>query len=243
MPRKSVDVSPPVRKTQDRSTETRMRLVECAIECLAEMGYAGATTPVIAERANVTRGALQYHFASRTDLDMAVIDHVANELNFKLDAESLAGRPIEERVRQVIDTYWATFSSRTFRAALHIWLAITNDPSLAAPLRAHMQGMSEAIEGTWGTLFNDLGRTPEELRTMRHVAMGAARGFAVELIFHPGEKGVRERELLTRMVMSQLQPVAPGDRPARASSKREPARTPSREPTRAPRRKPAAPHK
>ena len=48
---------PSPRRVQERSVETRARLVECAIECLAEQGYAGATTPLIAQRAGVTRTA------------------------------------------------------------------------------------------------------------------------------------------------------------------------------------------
>src|SRR3546814_13069479 len=57
------------RRTQEeRSAETRESLVAAAIEVLAEVGYVAATTAAIAERASVSRGAIQYHFESKTDL-------------------------------------------------------------------------------------------------------------------------------------------------------------------------------
>ena len=39
---------------QDRSRATRQRLLEAAIECLAEVGWSGSTVSVVAERAGVS---------------------------------------------------------------------------------------------------------------------------------------------------------------------------------------------
>lgn len=231
MPKLQTPARPP-RKTQERSVETRTRLVECAIECLGELGYAGATTPVIAARAKVTRGALQYHFASRAELDVAVIDHVAQELNFRIDAEALATRPLEERVRAVIGKYWHIFTSPTFRAALHIWLSVTSDQALAKRLQEHLDGVKDAIDKTWQSLFRDCGRTAEELSTIRHVAMGSARGFGVELIFHPGEPGIKEQELLVAVTLAALRSF-----PARTAANATPlARAAAKRPAGAARR-------
>ncbi|MFC8454028.1 TetR family transcriptional regulator, partial [Kitasatospora sp. NPDC057223] len=41
---------------QDRSRATRRRLLEAAVECLAEVGWNGSTVSVVAERAGVSRG-------------------------------------------------------------------------------------------------------------------------------------------------------------------------------------------
>ncbi|MGW2845829.1 TetR family transcriptional regulator, partial [Streptomyces sp. NPDC001274] len=40
---------------QDRSRATRKRLLEAAVACLAEHGWAGSTVSVVAERAGVSR--------------------------------------------------------------------------------------------------------------------------------------------------------------------------------------------
>ena len=60
-----------------RSTDTRHRLVESAIETFAELGYEGATTRLLAERAGVNLPAIQYHFGGKEGLYRAAIEHIA----------------------------------------------------------------------------------------------------------------------------------------------------------------------
>ena len=49
------------RRTQaQRVAETRGRLLDATVECLAEIGYARMTTGDVAERAGMSRGAQLY---------------------------------------------------------------------------------------------------------------------------------------------------------------------------------------
>ena len=78
--------APRTRRSQEqRSAETRERLIVAAIECIERVGYVEATTTLIAQQANVSRGALQHHFATKADLIVAVIDRVSEELNLRFD--------------------------------------------------------------------------------------------------------------------------------------------------------------
>jgi AcrR family transcriptional regulator len=59
----------PVRRTQaERRATSRARLVEAALTCLAERGYAGATLPEIVRQAGMSNGALWRHFPSKAEL-------------------------------------------------------------------------------------------------------------------------------------------------------------------------------
>src|SRR5690348_17797036 len=71
---------------QDRSRATRQRLLEAAVACLAEHGWAGSTVSVVAERAGVSRGAAQHHFPTREDLFTAAVEYVAEERSTALRA-------------------------------------------------------------------------------------------------------------------------------------------------------------
>ncbi|WP_158726597.1 TetR/AcrR family transcriptional regulator [Tomitella fengzijianii] len=62
----------------------RRQLVECAIEVIAEVGLARASTVRIARRAGVSRGVLTYHFRDRGELIDQVIARV-----YELGAETL----------------------------------------------------------------------------------------------------------------------------------------------------------
>ena len=53
------------RLQEERSAETRGRLLDATVACLHEFGYAGTTTTEIARRAGVSRGAQVHHGAAR----------------------------------------------------------------------------------------------------------------------------------------------------------------------------------
>src|SRR5271169_5670622 len=60
---------------QRKSVQTRVAILEAAIDCLEKHGYRRTTTQVIAEIAGDSRGAMLHHYATRQDLIAAVIDY------------------------------------------------------------------------------------------------------------------------------------------------------------------------
>ncbi|MEU2022528.1 TetR/AcrR family transcriptional regulator [Streptomyces sp. NPDC016469] len=109
---------------QDRSRATRRRLLEAAVACLAEHGWAGSTVAVVAERAGVSRGAAQHHFPTREDLFTAAVEYVAEERSAALRAV-----PDQDRaavVAALVDLY----TGPLFRAALQLWVAASNEEQL-----------------------------------------------------------------------------------------------------------------
>ncbi|MEU7378253.1 TetR/AcrR family transcriptional regulator [Streptomyces albidoflavus] len=114
---------------QDRSRATRQRLLAAAVACLAERGWAGSTVSVVAERAGVSRGAAQHHFPTREDLFTAAVEYVAEERSTALRALAPQGRA--EVVEALVDLY----TGDLFRAALHLWVAASDEPQLGARVR------------------------------------------------------------------------------------------------------------
>ncbi|GAA0627414.1 TetR/AcrR family transcriptional regulator [Streptomyces crystallinus] len=114
---------------QDRSRATRQRLLEAAVACLAEHGWAGSTVSVVAERAGVSRGAAQHHFPTREDLFTAAVEYVAEERSSALRALGPTDR--HTVVASLVDLY----TGPLFRAALHLWVAAANEPQLHARVR------------------------------------------------------------------------------------------------------------
>jgi AcrR family transcriptional regulator len=113
---------------QDRSRATRQRLLEAAVSCLAEHGWAGSTVSVVAERAGVSRGAAQHHFPTREDLFTAAVEYVAEERSTALRALFPQGAAGDRRavVAALVDLY----TGPLFRAALHLWVAASNEDQL-----------------------------------------------------------------------------------------------------------------
>jgi AcrR family transcriptional regulator len=57
-------------------TARRAQIVECAIDTIAEVGYANASMERIAKRANISRGLISYHFAGKDELMAQVLTTV-----------------------------------------------------------------------------------------------------------------------------------------------------------------------
>ncbi|MCD0483778.1 TetR/AcrR family transcriptional regulator [Streptacidiphilus sp. ASG 303] len=122
---------------QDRSRATRRRLLEAAVECLAEYGWAGSTVAVVAERAGVSRGAAQHHFPTREDLFTAAVEHVAEERLSAVRGQ-LAAAPDDgaSRTGTVVEVIVRMYTGELFRAALHLWVAAAREEALRARIVA-----------------------------------------------------------------------------------------------------------
>lgn len=181
---------------QDRSRATRQRLLQAAVACLAEHGWAGSTVSVVAERAGVSRGAAQHHFPTREDLFTAAVEYVAEERSTALRALFPEGAAGDRRA--VVGALVDLFTGPLFRAALHLWVAASNEDQLrprVTELEAHvgrethriaveLLGADEARPGTRETVqgFLDMARglglanllTDDTARRERVVAQWAA---------------------------------------------------------------------
>jgi AcrR family transcriptional regulator len=192
------------RSQEQRSAETRERLIVAAIECIERVGYVDATTTLIVEHANVSRGALQHHFATKADLIVAVIDRVSEELNLRFDVAALAAAPLEKRVAAIVDGYWDVFMGASFRAVLGISLSIAGEPALAKRLADCLDEARESYGAVWQELFRDVGRSNAELAAIRRVVMSAARGFGVLKMLQPNGNHDRDRKTLYAIALREL---------------------------------------
>ena len=115
---------------EERSRATRLRLLEAAVGCLVEFGYAGTSTTLVSERAGVSRGAQLHHFPSKAALLAAAVEHLATVRGEELVARVAAVPPGDRR--QVLRTLADHFTSPVFDAALELWVAARTDPELKA---------------------------------------------------------------------------------------------------------------
>ncbi|MGW1669425.1 TetR/AcrR family transcriptional regulator [Streptomyces sp. NPDC002324] len=160
---------------QDRSRVTRKRLLEAAVSCLAEHGWAGSTVSVVAERAGVSRGAAQHHFRTREDLFTAAVEYVAEERSLALRALFPEG-PTDRRavVAAVVDL----FTGPLFRAALHLWVAASNEEQL----RTRVTELEARVGRETHRIAVDLLRADETVPGVRETVQGLldmARGLGL----------------------------------------------------------------
>jgi TetR/AcrR family transcriptional regulator, regulator of cefoperazone and chloramphenicol sensitivity len=142
----------PTRRTsapRKRGDDTRAKIIDETVRCIAEEGFAAATAKHVAERAGVTWGVIQYHFGDRNGLLMAVVDDGVARLLASLTSADVSELPLRQRIEVVVDTAWSCYSSPTSMAAFEILRANRGGPS-----RRHLLEMNAAI-GQLGRLITD----------------------------------------------------------------------------------------
>ncbi len=72
-----------MRQTYDETEALKTRIVEVSCEVFAEKGYAATKMSDIAERANVSRGPLYYHFQNK----QVLFEYVCNQINLSMENE------------------------------------------------------------------------------------------------------------------------------------------------------------
>jgi len=124
-------VAPTREPQQDRSRATRARLLEAAIACLADLGWTASTMAIVAQRAGVSRGAVQHHFPTRESLFTAALEQVSQVRAHEMRRElaELPGGARPDTVA-VVSLVMNLFTGTLFRAALALWVAAAAEPQL-----------------------------------------------------------------------------------------------------------------
>lgn len=126
---------------QDRSRATRRRLLEAALESLAELGYGGSTVALVAARAGVSRGAAQHHFPTRGDLFAAAVEYMTEVRLAEIREQARALPGGAGRTEAIVTMLTNVYTGPLFRAALHLWVAASTEDGLRrqiATLESHV---------------------------------------------------------------------------------------------------------
>jgi AcrR family transcriptional regulator len=120
-----------------KSEAMRLRVLEATIDCLQEGKSHEVSIAVIAKSAHISRGAVQYHFATRRDLLCAVIAHINARRLQQFRADLAEIRPEDDLAERIVDTHWKHLGERDFLAYQELVLLARSDPELTeafAPL-------------------------------------------------------------------------------------------------------------
>jgi AcrR family transcriptional regulator len=142
------------RLTQEEKTaETRRRLLDAAISCLIERGYANTTTSEIAERAGLSRGAQLYHFPKKEELLTSAVEHlfelVAGEMKEKVSRLT----DEDDRRSMAIDLWWEIFNGPLMTAFVELVVASRTDAYLRESVAAANDRAAQFIELSFKELF------------------------------------------------------------------------------------------
>ena len=143
----SADASVEKSWQQTKSENTRLAILDAAIQCFYDLGYNNTTTEKIAGQAGVSRGAMLHHFPSRTELIRAAVSHLHRQRLqlFEEQDNRIQQNAQHSLIEEGIDAYWQQLHSPVFVVFHELQVASRTDPEL----RAVMIPAIKEFENSW----------------------------------------------------------------------------------------------
>lgn len=179
-----------------KSAVTRRRIMEAAVACLVDVGYAGMSTNLVAERAGLARSAMQYHFPTRPDLVEAVVTFVHEERSMMYRAAMLARPADVSQFDYAIDLYWEQVHHPLFIAYTEIHFAARTDRQLAAILKPAFEVYERRRVEHHRELFPEMNAKldPDAVSLARDVSRFLVEGMALSRLTY--DEGPRVEAVL-----------------------------------------------
>jgi AcrR family transcriptional regulator len=190
------------RLTQDEKTaETRRRLLDAAIVCLIDRGYANTTTSEIAERAGLSRGAQLYHFPRKEELLTSAVEHLF-ELKFGEIKEKVSRLTNKnDRRAMAIDLLWEIADGRLTTAWIELVVASRTDSYLRQSVSASNDRITDFINRSFEELFPRPEGASPYYELIPHIICLTLEGMALE--------GMTLNSELTRKILTALKTFKP----------------------------------
>lgn len=168
-------------KRPSKRAATREKVIQAAIECIYRDGFHAAHTNRIAAEADVSWGVLQYHFGDKDGLLQAVIDHIFDDFTATLEATTLQGDTLQERVRQLIDVVLALVSKKEYRVSIAILRNAGKDDASSINGQKQLTRWAKKIQQLWDELFAGKLERGERSEIARHLMFATLRGMVDEI--------------------------------------------------------------
>lgn len=181
-----------------RGDATRLRILDAALEVLAERGYAATTTRAVAERAEAQLSLVHYHFHGRHHLLVAVLERENERLLERQKQLFSAQVPLSEKWRAACAVLDDDLGSGYVRVLWELWAAGLADPELGEHWRAATAGWRDLIESVVAEWVAERGlELPLSPRAIATLIANIFQGIEVELLGGVTEAVAPHREVLS----------------------------------------------
>ena len=152
------------------SADTRAQILGAAKRALLESGYARLSTRRVADAAGVPLSQIHYHFGSRQNLVLAVLDEENARLLARQERLYRTELPVWKQWEQACDFLDDDLRSGYVRVLQEMTAAGWSDAEIAAAVRADLRGWFDLLRDTAARIAPRLGGfgpiTPDEIAAL-----------------------------------------------------------------------------
>jgi AcrR family transcriptional regulator len=191
------DAAAMTRTQAERRAEAERKLLDAAMELVAERGVRAVTLAAVGERAGYSRGLVTHHFGSRQGLLDALTRDLQNRFQMpETDQRGLA------RLLVIVDAYLADIQARALnsRVFLVLWAeALTSEPEL----REAFASRDARFRATLAECLQEADdlRPDIDPDALAHLLVGLLRGTSLQLLA-AGEAGLEPVRAQVRTLLA-----------------------------------------
>ncbi len=148
---------------QKKSALTRDRVVIATLQCIIEYGYESTSVAKIAKLAQLSTGAMQYHFETKIDAIKAAIEYL-HDRRLADRQRDMANMPATaDPLAYGIKVYWQHLNKEHFLAYQELVIAARTHPELSAVLRPSYKKFLKTWRDDYSQQFPIWGHNQEKM--------------------------------------------------------------------------------
>lgn len=177
-----------------KSELMRNAILEATCQSFTKYGYANTTTPLIAEMANVSRGAMTHHFKSREDVIFAGVEYLYEKriaqyeslMREAADAarehEGVEAEDQRDLISRVARGVWAYFTLPTYYVHLELIMASRTDSKLAELIERLNREAEQVVPSLFKNLFPEVAKSEHVSQLVFDLLFFTLRGMSISYI-------------------------------------------------------------
>ncbi len=171
---------------QTKSARTRDTILDAAVDCFYELGYANTTTENVANKAGVSRGAMLHHFPTRFDMIKASVERLSKKRleMFRTEEAIVQKGATYSRIEEGIDAYWKQLNTPVFVVFQELKVAARTDKELAKVLLPALEDFNRAFYRSIREIFPDLALS-EAFSRANYLTQYMLEGMAMARLLGP----------------------------------------------------------
>ncbi len=172
---------------QQRSEETRHRILEAATHLVSKAGYDATGVAEICQAAGVSKGAFYHHFPSKQAVFLQLLDSYLNNIDTGFAVMRHEGQDIPHVILQMAEMVGKLFQSADIHLPifLEFWTQAVHDPHIwettIAPYRRYQEYFSSMVQE--GIAEGSL--KPVDAELAGRVLVSLAIGLLMQSLFNP----------------------------------------------------------
>lgn len=170
------------RTQEERSADTRAKLIAATLDCLHEVGAARTSTNMIAERAGVSRGALTHHYSSKEDLFADAVDSHLQESTQDIRSLAEAVRTNQLDLDGFLDRLCEMFLGRLVLITLEHVTEARHNEYLRIRLVSVVKDFHAELDNIWREFFSSTDLSATDVDISLNMTLCLFRGMGVQSV-------------------------------------------------------------